>query len=225
MKKNNNNLFLKFVLYNKFLLIQYIKFKIRSIFLFKNCSIIDNFKNKKNQIRFLASMCLKNILIGIIGLKSQIRINSDLSVNSENHCNFSRIYNKIVQKEFDLTRKIFLSAKGKQFFMVNNMLKLKEYCKKKSNCLFFKNFLSKNSEFYKKENGFLQMKVGNSRNKSLIILKNQIKKKKKQNNQIKNKFLKFDKLIDYLNEPQLQEPSLTKKGPLPQILRSQMNLI
>jgi len=170
-------------------------------------------------------MCLKNILIGIIGLKSQIRISSDLSVNSENYCNFSRIYNKIVQKEFDLTRKIFLSAKGKQFFMVNNMLKLKEYCKKKSNCLFFKNFLSKNSEFYKKENGFLQMKVGNSRNKSLIILKNQIKKKKKQNNQIKNKFLKFDKLIDYLNEPQLQEPSLTKKGPLPQILRSQMNLI
>merc|ERR1711966_431779 len=143
MKKNNNKLFLKFVLYNKFLLIQYIKFKIRSIFLFKNCSIIDNFKNKKNQIRFLASMCLKNILIGIVGLKSQIRISSDLSVNSENYYNFSRIYNKIVQKEFDLTRKIFLSAKGKQFFMVNNMLKLKEYCKKKSNFFFFQEFFIK----------------------------------------------------------------------------------
>ena len=71
-------------------------------------------------------MCLKNILIGIIGLKSQIRISSDLSVNSENYCNFSRIYNKIVQKEFDLTRKIFLSAKGKQFFMVNN-IRLRDY--------------------------------------------------------------------------------------------------
>ena len=88
-------------------------------------------------------MCLKNILIGIIGLKSQIRISSDLSVNSENYCNFSRIYNKIVQKEFDLTRKIFLSAKGKQFFMVNNMLKLKEYCKKKSNFFFFQEFFIK----------------------------------------------------------------------------------
>ena len=157
---------------------QYIKFKTKSIFLFKNCCIADNFKNKKDQIRLLATVCLKNILMGIINLKSHIRVNTDLSVKLENHCNFSRIYNKIVQKEFDFTRKIFLSTKGKQFFMVNNMLKLKEYCKKKSNCLFFKNFLSKNSEFYKKETGFLQIKIGNSRNKSLIFLKNQVKKKK-----------------------------------------------
>merc|ERR1712216_1029207 len=115
MKKNNNKLFLKFVLYNKFLLIQYIKFKTKSTFLFKNCSIIDNFKNKKDQIRFLASVCLKNILIGIIGLKSQIRINSDLSVNSENHCNFSRIYNKIVQKNLTLPEKFFYRPRENNF--------------------------------------------------------------------------------------------------------------
>jgi len=178
---------------------------------------------KKNYIKSIKTnliLSLKNLIIGINCFKKRIELNSGL----RNPNIKPQILYSIIQCNFNLIRKNFLSKERKSFVTLNNASKLEKFYNEQIRSDYIRSIFLKKVYFIKKENKLLSIKIiNNNNNSSLIGEWNNKSRGKKHFNDCK--FQRYDKLIDFVNPSLYQRPDFVYSRPLSKIVSNRFSLI
>ena len=181
------------------MLSRYYRLKLYSKILLRNCKITGLLQNKdlkKNiitQVQTVLVLSLKNLVIGINGLKKK-----KLNFKFQNSKVEKQMMYAVIQCNFNQVRKNFISRPGENFIVLNNASKLEKYYNEQIKHDYFRSLFLKKIYPFKKENKICSTKFFHGNYKSSLIgklEKNFVGKKHFSN----NKFQKYDKLIEYVN--------------------------